>query len=70
MRIADTRASTVDGPLEAPPCHADGVHRGRVLRRIVGVIDDDGRPDRFATAQKARFADPVLRSLPSMAGAV
>ena len=70
MRITVARATTVAVPLEAPPCHADGVRRGRVLRGIVEVIDDEGRPDRFATAQKARFADPVLRSLPFMAGAV
>ena len=70
MRVADARATTVDGPLEAPPCHADGVRRGRVLRRIVGVIDDGGRPNRFSSSQETRFADPVLRSLPSMAGVV
>ena len=70
MRIADGRATTVAIPPEAPTRHADGVRRGRVLRGIVEVIDDEGRPDRFASLQETRFADPVLRSLPFTAEAV
>ena len=42
MKIADVRATTVTGPLEAPLRHANGCHWGRFVRTIVEIESDTG----------------------------